>query len=164
MTIHSRTTSSLTNSSPMRPRRTSRQWRCMLSSLSTSQCLTRPNTAQASSPTRRFDNDQWLTTSHSPSSLSTSPKSWSWSSQWGWPLSDWRASRLWSIRIFQVNKGTSTAAQGTAPEDKSSLHCCYPQQDYVYVISTILKLVLNFVYNFVIFLLFFLESTFLLFL
>ena len=29
-----------------------------LSSLSTSQCLTRPNTAQASSPTRRFDNDQ----------------------------------------------------------------------------------------------------------
>ena len=63
--------------------------------------------------------------------------------------------RLWSIRIFQVNKGTSTAAQGTASEDKSSLHCCYPQRDYAYVISTILKLVLNFVYNFVIFLLLF---------
>ena len=105
----------------------------MLSSLSTSQCLTRPNTRlHHYQHHQNHDHDH-----HNEVDLYQIDK-----------LQDFDISGFSKLTKEQV-------LQGTAPEDKSPLHCCHPQQDYAYVILTILKSVLNFVCNFVIFLFFF---------
>ena len=60
-------------------------------------------------------------------SPSTWPKSWSWSSQWGWPLSDWRASRLLS-GVSKLTKEQILQLKGLHPRTKALYTVATPSE------------------------------------